>query len=43
MSEQWNDTKFINRQSFIELSARERAEILFDTGTARESRDSLLS
>jgi malonate decarboxylase beta subunit len=36
MSEQWNDTKFINRQSFIELSARERAEFLFDTGTSRE-------
>jgi malonate decarboxylase beta subunit len=36
MSEQRHDTKFINRQSFIELSARERAEVLFDTGTARE-------
>ncbi len=36
MSEQRNDTKFINRQSFIELNARERAEILFDTGTSRE-------
>lgn len=28
--------KFINRQSFIELRARERAEILFDAGTAHE-------
>ena len=39
MSEQRNDTKFINRQSFIELSARERAEVLFDAGTARELAD----
>ncbi len=36
MSEQRNDTKFINRQSFIELNARERAEVLFDAGTSRE-------
>jgi malonate decarboxylase beta subunit len=36
MSEQRNNTQFINRQSFIEMSARERAEILFDEGTARE-------
>jgi malonate decarboxylase beta subunit len=27
---------FINRQSFIELDARERAQALFDDGTARE-------
>ena len=27
---------FINRQSFIELDARERAAALFDAGTSRE-------
>src|SRR6266436_2982138 len=27
---------FINRQSFIELDARERAKALFDAGTSRE-------
>ena len=36
MSEQRNERKFINRQSFIELSARERAQILLDPGTSRE-------
>lgn len=36
MSQQRNHTTFINRQSFIEMTARERAAILFDHGTARE-------
>jgi malonate decarboxylase beta subunit len=27
---------FINRQSFVELDARERAKVLFDAGTSRE-------
>lgn len=36
MIDQSNDIDFINRQSFIELGARERAEILLDKGTARE-------
>lgn len=36
MSEPWNDRKFLNRQSFIELNARERAQTLLDAGTARE-------
>lgn len=36
MSVEHRDAAFINRQSFIELDARERAEVLFDAGTARE-------
>jgi malonate decarboxylase beta subunit len=31
-----DDLAFVNRQSFIELHARERAITLFDSGTARE-------
>jgi malonate decarboxylase beta subunit len=31
-----NDMSFVNRQSFIELQARERAKTLFDTGISRE-------
>src|ERR1700684_4270867 len=31
-----DDANFINRQSFIELDARERAKALFDVGTSRE-------
>lgn len=36
MSAARDDVAFINRQSFIELDARERSGTLFDTGTARE-------
>jgi len=36
MNNERDDTNFINRQSFIELDARERAKALFDVGTARE-------
>jgi len=36
MSAARDDVAFVNRQSFIELHARERASALFDTGTARE-------
>jgi malonate decarboxylase beta subunit len=36
MMEQRDDTAFINRKSFIELSARERAWALLDAGTGRE-------
>jgi malonate decarboxylase beta subunit len=36
MSDQRLNAQFINRQSFIELDARERAAALFDTGTWRE-------
>ena len=36
MSDQRLNAQFINRQSFIELDARERAAALFDTGTSRE-------
>src|ERR1700677_1774647 len=36
MSDQRLGTNFINRQSFIELDARERAKALFDAGTSRE-------
>ena len=36
MSDQRLGTNFINRQSFIELNARERAAALFDAGTSRE-------
>jgi malonate decarboxylase beta subunit len=36
MSHERGDTSFINRQSFIELDARERAKALFDAGTSRE-------
>jgi malonate decarboxylase beta subunit len=36
MSHERDDTNFINRQSFIELDARERAKALFDAGTSRE-------
>lgn len=36
MSEPRNDRNFLNRQSFIELNARERSKILLDAGTARE-------
>src|ERR1700735_1445244 len=36
MNPERDDTKFINRQSFIELDARERAKALFDAGTSRE-------
>lgn len=36
MSDARDDVSFVNRQSFIELSARERATALLDTGTARE-------
>jgi malonate decarboxylase beta subunit len=36
MSDQRLGTNFINRQSFIELDARERAAALFDAGTSRE-------
>ena len=36
MSVARDDVAFVNRQSFIELHARERAGTLFDTGTARE-------
>jgi biotin-independent malonate decarboxylase beta subunit len=31
-----DDANFIDRQSFIELDARERAKALFDAGTSRE-------
>src|SRR5271154_7359001 len=31
-----DDATFINRKSFIELDARERAAALFDAGTSRE-------
>src|SRR6202041_1591237 len=36
MNHQRDDANFINRQSFIELDARERAKSLFDVGTSRE-------
>ena len=36
MSHERDDAKFINRQSFIELDARERAKALLDLGTSRE-------
>lgn len=36
MSAVRDDLAFVNRQSFIELHARERAIALFDSGTARE-------
>src|SRR6202789_2825182 len=36
MSSQSSEIQFINRQSFIELGARERAIALLDAGTARE-------
>jgi malonate decarboxylase beta subunit len=36
MSAARDDVAFINRRSFIELHARERASTLFDAGTARE-------
>jgi hypothetical protein len=36
MSNERDDADFINRQSFIELDARERAKTLFDAGTVRE-------
>ena len=36
MSDQRLGANFINRQSFIELDARERATALFDAGTSRE-------
>jgi len=36
MSSQKHGAAFINRQSFIELDARERATALFDPGTSRE-------
>lgn len=36
MSGKRSEVEFINRQSFIELDARERAQALLDEGTARE-------
>jgi len=36
MSNNGHGASFINRQSFIELDARERATALFDPGTSRE-------
>lgn len=36
MSTERDDANFIDRQSFIELDARERARALFDSGTSRE-------
>src|SRR5579862_5304105 len=36
MSDQRLGANFINRQSFIELDARERATAIFDAGTSRE-------
>jgi len=36
MSDQRLNANFTNRQSFIELDARERATVLFDAGTGRE-------
>ena len=36
MSSKKYNANFINRQSFIELDARERAKALFDAGTSRE-------
>src|SRR5580704_4506659 len=36
MTDKKYGTNFINRQSFIELDARERATALFDAGTSRE-------
>jgi malonate decarboxylase beta subunit len=36
MSSKGYSANFINRQSFIELDARERAKALFDEGTSRE-------
>ena len=36
MSNKGYNANFINRQSFIELDARERATALFDAGTSRE-------
>jgi malonate decarboxylase beta subunit len=39
MSDRGYSTNFINRQSFIELDARERATALFDPGTSRELLD----
>src|ERR1700726_689545 len=39
MSSRGYSADFINRQSFIELDARERAKVLFDAGTSRELLD----
>jgi malonate decarboxylase beta subunit len=39
MSSKGYTANFINRQSFIELDARERAKALFDPGTSRELLD----
>src|SRR5258708_23610532 len=36
MSNEGYNARFINRQSFIELHARERAKALFDAGTSHE-------
>src|SRR6204780_5482531 len=36
MTDKINRADFLNRQSFIELDARERAKALFDAGTSRE-------
>ena len=36
MSDKGYNANFINRQSFVELDARERATALFDAGTSRE-------
>src|ERR1700689_520324 len=36
MTDKINRADFLNRQSFIELDARERAKTLFDAGTVRE-------
>src|SRR5467141_2827901 len=36
MSNKEYNANFINRQSFIELDARERSKALFDAGTSRE-------
>jgi malonate decarboxylase beta subunit len=36
MNVQGNYPEFISRQSFVELSARDRAKALFDVGTSRE-------
>jgi malonate decarboxylase beta subunit len=36
MSNKEYNANFVNRQSFIELDARERAKALFDAGTSRE-------
>jgi malonate decarboxylase beta subunit len=36
MSNERDDLNFLDRQSFIELDARDRAQALFDAGTSRE-------